>query len=65
VLDVGALDASSGVLLPGQSGQPGSRHYRDLRGRWLRNRQFPLHWTADAVRRNTRHRLWLRPAGNQ
>ncbi len=61
VIDVGAWDACGAVLSPGQSGQPGSRHYRDLRGRWLRNRQFPLTWSWDLVRRRTRSRLLLVP----
>ena len=46
VIDVGNWDASGGIHLPGQSGQPGSRHYRDLSRRWKTNRQFPLYWSA-------------------
>ena len=61
VLDVGEWDACTGVHYPGQSGQPGSRHYRDLRKRWSRNRQFPLAWSAESVRRLARSRLTLRP----
>lgn len=62
VIDVGDWAACSGVHMPGQSGQPGSRHYRDLRKRWLRNEQFPLLWDAAAVARGARRRLTLRPA---
>jgi len=61
VMDVGNWDACTGVHSPGQSGQPASRHYRDLRKRWLRNRQHTLHWSDDAVRRNARSRLVVRP----
>jgi penicillin amidase len=61
VVDVGDWDASGGIHLPGQSGQPGSRHYRDLRKRWQRNRQFPLYWSEAQVRRHTRSRLTLLP----
>ncbi|HEY4870105.1 MAG TPA: penicillin acylase family protein [Candidatus Dormibacteraeota bacterium] len=61
VMDVGEWDACTGVHYPGQSGQPGSRHYRDLRKRWSRNRQFPLAWSAESVRRLARSRLTLRP----
>jgi penicillin G amidase len=59
VIDVGKWDASGGIHLPGQSGQPGSRHYRDLSRRWKTNRQFPLYWTPQEVRRHARTRLVL------
>jgi penicillin amidase len=61
VIDVGKWDASGGIHVPGQSGQPGSRHYRDLSRRWKTNRQFPLYWTAQEVRRHARTRLVLAP----
>ncbi len=61
VMDVGKWEASGGIHLPGQSGQPGSRHYRDLSRRWKTNRQFPLYWTAQEVRRHARTRLVLAP----
>jgi len=61
VIDVGKWDASGGIHLPGQSGQPGSRHYRDLSRRWKTNRQFPLYWSAQEVRRHARTRLVLAP----
>ena len=62
VLDVGNWDACSGVHLPGQSGQPGSRHYKDLRGPWRKNHQFPLLWSPQLVERNARTRLVMVPA---
>jgi penicillin amidase len=61
VIDVGNWDASGGVHLPGQSGQPGSRHYRDLSRRWKSNRQFPLYWSAALTRRHARARLTVFP----
>ena len=61
VMDVGNWDACTGVHSPGQSGQPGSRHYRDLRSRWMRNRQHPLFWSAALTRKRARARLTLRP----
>ena len=61
VIDVGKWDASGGIHLPGQSGQPGSRHYRDLSRRWRTNRQFPLYWSPQEVRRHARTRLILFP----
>jgi penicillin amidase len=61
VMDVGNWDACTGVLLPGESGQPGSRHYDDLAQRWSLNRQFRLHWSRDRVSRHTRNKLTLTP----
>jgi penicillin amidase len=61
VIDVGNWDACGGIHLPGQSGQPGSRHYRDLSRRWKTNRQFPLYWTAALTRRHARARLTILP----
>ena len=61
VIDVGNWDASGGIHVPGQSGQPGSRHYRDLSRRWRTNRQFPLYWSPLEVRRHARTRLVLHP----
>ena len=61
VIDVGKWDASGGIHVPGQSGQPGSRHYRDLSRRWQTNRQFPLYWSPLEVRRHARTRLVLHP----
>lgn len=62
VIDVGEWEGCTGIHYPGESGQPGSKHYRDLVKRWKVNRQFPLFWSADAVRRNARSRLILQPA---
>lgn len=62
VMDVGNWDACTGVLLPGQSGQPGSRHYDDLVERWTANRQFTLHWSREQVSRHARSSFTLTPA---
>jgi penicillin amidase len=62
VIDVGDWDACTGVHYPGQSGQVGSRHRRDLIGRWRDNRQYPMFWSLDAVNRNARQRLTLFPS---
>ncbi len=42
VLDVGDWDNSLVLHMPGQSGDPGSPHYRDLYERWLDGKMFPL-----------------------
>ena len=61
IMDLGDWEKSTGVHYPGQSGQPGSRHYTNLRGRWRKNRPYPLLWGGDAVRQATRKRLELVP----
>jgi penicillin amidase len=62
VLDVGAWDNSRVVNTPGQSGDPGSPHYRDLAPLWAEGRYFPLLYTRGAVEAATESRLVLRPA---
>jgi penicillin amidase len=52
IIDVGNWEACTGIHFPGQSGHPGSRHYRDLVEDWRRNVQHPLAFgpqTVDAV----------------
>jgi penicillin G amidase len=62
VMDVGNWDECSGVHYPGQSGQPGSKHRRDLTRRWRENRQYPIFWSQEAVSRNAKRRLTLFPS---
>ena len=42
VIDVGDWDRSLTMNNPGQSGDPASRHYKDLIGRWARGRGIPM-----------------------
>jgi penicillin amidase len=62
IMDLSDWDASTGIHYPGQSGHPGSRHYRDLLGDWARNRQHPLPWSSAAVDAVARSTLVLTPA---
>jgi penicillin G amidase len=62
VLDVGNWDGSRAVNTPGQSGDPGSPHYRDLAPLWARGGYFPLVYSAQAVAGATRSVLRLEPA---
>jgi penicillin G amidase len=62
IVDVGNWDACTGIHFPGQSGHPGSRHYRDMVGDWTRNTQQPLAWSPDAVAAAARSTLVLTPA---
>ena len=61
ILDVGDWDRSVAVNSPGQSGQPGSRHYDDLLPLWDAGKYFPLAYSRDAVESATVDRLLLRP----
>jgi penicillin amidase len=61
IIDVGSWDACTGIHFPGQSGHPGSRHYRDMTRDWLRNRQRQLAWSPAAVQAATRATLVLTP----
>ena len=63
IIDVGQWDLSTGIHAPGQSGQPGSRHFRDLSGRWETNQQLPLLWGSEAVAAGVKHSLTLTPRG--
>ena len=62
VVDVGGWDNSWAVNMPGQSGDPDSKHYRDLADLWLRGEYFPLRYTRQAVEQITEQRIWLVPA---
>jgi penicillin amidase len=46
---------------PGQSGQPGSRHFQDLAKLWGEGRYFPLPFSEPAVASNTEVTLMLTP----
>jgi penicillin amidase len=65
VLDVGNWDDSVAVNSPGQSGEWGSAHYRDLFPLWLSGRYFPLLYTRPAIERATERKIVLEPVGRQ
>jgi penicillin G amidase len=50
VIDVGGWDNSKCINTPGQSGDPGSSHYRDLAEKWANGDYVPLLYSADAVK---------------
>ena len=52
VMDVGAWDNSVVINAPGQSGDSGSAHYRDLFPLWAAGKYVPLRWTREAVLRD-------------
>ena len=62
VLDVGAWDNSMIVNTPGQSGDPGSSHYRDLFPLWAAGAYAPLLYSRAAIDRAAERVLTLTPA---
>jgi penicillin amidase len=61
VADVGAWDNSQVLLLPGQSTDPRSPHYRDYYEDWLAGRPQPLWFSKAAVDAHATDRTLLTP----
>ena len=61
VVDVGNWDASRVVNTPGQSGNSGNSHYRDLAPTWADGKYFPLTYSRNEVEKVTRERISLQP----
>ena len=49
ILDLSDWDKSLAVNVPGQSGQPGSKHYADLLPLWTEGQYFPMAYSREAV----------------
>jgi penicillin amidase len=62
VIDVGAWDRSVAMNTPGQSGNPGDPHYRDLLKPWAAGEAFPLVYGNDAVAAAAEQRIVIEPA---
>lgn len=62
IVDLADLDRSIVTNAPGQSGRPGSPYYGNLLQNWADGEFFPLSFSREAVEKNARHRLQLRPA---
>jgi len=62
IVDLGDLRASRGVLVPGQSGRPGSPYYADQVEDWFEGGYHPMLWLRKDVERAEEHRLRLSPA---
>jgi penicillin amidase len=63
IVDLSDLDASVGVLSPGQSGHPASSHFRDLLEAWARGDHHPLPFSRRAVEEMAEGTLRLAPRG--
>ncbi|HEX3846233.1 MAG TPA: penicillin acylase family protein [Steroidobacteraceae bacterium] len=61
IIDLGDWDRSVAVNAPGQSGQPGSAHYRDLVPLWDAGDYFPLLYSAESVAKAKAGELILEP----
>ena len=61
IMDVSDWDKSEATSAPGQSGQPGSRHFSDLAKLWGDQRYFSLPFTPPAVNANAEATLILVP----
>ncbi len=61
VWDVGNWDAGGLVAPQGESGEPGSPHYRDFAAAWIAGDLVPFPFNDAAVRAATRETLELRP----
>jgi penicillin G amidase len=61
ILDTSDWDRSVAVNTPGQSGQPGSKHYSDLLSLWDAGQYFPLAYSRNAVDKVTIDKLTLTP----
>jgi len=61
ILDLADWDHSVAINVPGQSGQPGSKHFDDLLPLWRSGQYFPLRYSRHAVDAVTTDRLILQP----
>ena len=61
ILDTSDWDKSVAVNVPGQSGQPGSKHYSDLLPLWTEGKYFPLAYSRAAVEKVATDVLTLQP----
>lgn len=62
VADTADWDASLGLNNPGQSGDPGSPHYRDLFAIWARGAYFPVLYSRARIEAAAEERVLMRPA---
>ena len=61
IFDLADWDHSVAINVPGQSGQPGSKHFDDLLPLWSSGQYFPLRYSRSAVDAVTTDRLILEP----
>ncbi len=64
IADLGDLDHCWGLLVPGQSGNPTSRHFRDGITPWFEGHYHPMLFSREEVELNLEARLVLNPASD-
>lgn len=62
--DLGDLDSSLSVIVPGQSGQAMSTHYKDQVELWLNGGYHAMPFNCEKVQESCRERLLLRPVNS-
>ena len=62
IIDLSDLDRSVATNAPGQSAQPGSPFYGNLREHLGNGEYFPLLFSREAIEEKVAHRLMLKPA---
>ena len=62
IFDLKNWDDARAINVPGQSGQPGSKHFDDLLPLWRQGKYFPLKYSKAAVDEVTTDILTLEPA---
>jgi penicillin amidase len=61
ILDVGDWDRSVMTNVPGESGDPSSKHYSDLLADWAAGKYHPMPFSRKAVEAATEERILLVP----
>jgi penicillin amidase len=61
VADTADWDGSLGLNNPGQSGDPASRHYRDLFAIWARGEYFPVLYSRAKIEAAAEERIVMQP----
>ncbi|MGI9090146.1 MAG: penicillin acylase family protein [Gemmatimonadaceae bacterium] len=65
VSDVGDWETTMGINNPGQAGNPGDPHYRDLFSLWANDRYFPVAYAPSHVAAVTEHTTMLLPGSRR
>lgn len=61
IMDSANWDNSIATSSPGQSGDPDSRHYKDLFQLWVKHQYFPIFFTREKIESVLENRTWLNP----
>jgi penicillin G amidase len=62
IVDLGNLRKSVSLLSPGQSGQPGSKHYDDQIQAWFNGGYHPMLYAREDIEREAEAVLRLEPS---